>query len=252
MTNVSYIRMVAFVVVPLWWTLVQNQTFLQDAYYPQLNIVGIPLMCLVLPGFTFADFLATRFSFCGFFAVYHWYDVGFWGPLCGSAILMYIFRRVERECFETEAKANQRLSTALHFLSHETRNQLMPSMTIVEDQEFDPLSDKQAVMVALGTVTSILNNVLAMAQLRSGRDLFDAAFRPARLLGWRARARARACVCVFPRLRARARAKLTLPPTPPPVSFSIGRNCARAACASISCHALRAPPYLDARRLPKF
>ena len=259
-TNVSYIRMVAFVVVPLWWTLVQNQTFLQDAYYPQLNIVGVPLICLVLPGFTFADFLATRFSFCGFFAVYHWYDVGFWGPLCGSAILMYIFRRVERECFETEAKANQRLSTALHFLSHETRNQLMPSMTIVEDQEFDPPSDKQAVMVALGTVTSILNNVLAMAQLRSGNATFPT--RPFDLRDFLDGARARARMCVRVRVstfaRARTREADALPAPPrPQCRFRLGGTAPERACASILCRALRcsrAVPGCRARsrRLPKF
>lgn len=164
-TVAMYVRLVTFLWIPLTHTLCGTEQMFESELFATVYIIAIPIMQLVIPGVSFADHLAQRLMFVGFFAPAHYTHCSFWGPLVGMLMLLYLYLRAEREVFRQESNANARLLTALHFLSHETRNLVGPCMSMIAAQKFEPPGDQHAIMVALGSVNGILSNVLLMAQL---------------------------------------------------------------------------------------
>lgn len=146
-----------------------DETFLRDDFTMLVDSVGIPFVMTVIPCRTgWMDFVATRLVSVSQFGPHFYTKLHYTLPLLGSFLSTYLYRRMERSVFEMEHRAaramNRRLGLALCFLSHEVRNNVAPVQRIIADGLADG-SDKAAAIVALETVSGILENVLTLAKL---------------------------------------------------------------------------------------
>ena len=170
----NFVRAVYLFWFPLYWSLTSTETYLSDKVLVHLDVVSTPVVLLLVPGMQYVDVVAYRLVMLSTWGAYHYKDAVFLLSCVGTLILLYLCKRIERECWLSESKLNGRLSTALAFLSHETRNQIVPSLAIVEGERFQNESDKDAVIAALSTVDGILSNVLTMAKVSSEAAPFPA------------------------------------------------------------------------------
>ena len=136
-----------------------------------LAVVSLSLLVLgqVKNTITFGDFLATRVALVSVLGEAYVGDPFFWSMLVSSVALTHAYYRSARQVDAAQRQerdaVNARVSRAMTFLSHETRNLLEPAMHLVEEASFDNRADRKAAFAALSSINAILDNVKALSGL---------------------------------------------------------------------------------------